>query len=330
MRTVVVTGGLGFIGSHAVDAYLAAGHRVRIIDSGVSAVTDGADYTSDPRCEVVSEPVERYLSNGGSFAGVDRVVHAAAHVGPAGILAHAGTLGRDIVASTSTVIEAALAADVPLCVFSSAEVYGRSGDLDEKDDIRVPAQYNPRIEYAVGKTLTEAMTVNSLQRGLRAIVIRPFNVAGSRQSRAGGFVMPTFVQQALAGRPLTVFALGTQVRAFTAADDLTRFLVHHLDDALASADHVFNIGNPDNAIGILALAERVRELLGSDSPIVLTDGRAVHGEHYAEAESIQKVPVLRAATALGWRPRVGLDDLILLTADYYRQREDVRGRHAPL
>ena len=108
--------------------------------------------------------------------------------------------------------------------------------LAEGDDIIVPTHYNARLEYAIAKTLTEAATINSRHRGLRGFVIRPFNVAGPRQSRAGGFVMPTFVQQALAGRPLTVFAGGGQERAFLSATDLARFITDHADAAFESGD----------------------------------------------------------------------------------------------
>ncbi|MFI7127205.1 NAD-dependent epimerase/dehydratase family protein [Nonomuraea sp. NPDC050153] len=327
---VVITGGLGFIGSHLVDAYLAAGHRVRIIDSNAGAVVDGEDYDADPRCTVIRQRVEDHLASGGDFAGVDRVIHAASYVGPASILARSGRLGHDIIGSTAPVIEACASAGVPLCMFSSAEVYGRSGVLDEKDDIVVPTQYNTRIEYAVAKTLAEAMVCNSRRHGLRGIVIRPFNVAGARQSRAGGFVMPTFVQQALAGRPITVFAGGEQVRAFVAAGDLTAFLIGFMDAALDGDDVIINVGNPANAVTVMELAERVKTLLGSPSPIVCVDGRTVHGPHYAEAESFHKIPALRTATDLGWRPRVTLDELIMNTADYYRAREDRRAVNAPL
>jgi nucleoside-diphosphate-sugar epimerase len=327
---IVVTGGLGFIGSHVVDSYLAQGCDVTIIDSEITSVTDGTEFDRHPRCRVLRQSIEQFFAQGGSFDGAERVIHAAAHVGPAGILKYAGRLGADIVHSTELVIEACLHGGVPLCTFSSAEIYGRSGLLGEKDDIRVPSTYNARIEYAIAKTLTEAMTINSMERGLKAIVIRPFNVAGARQSRAAGFVMPTFVQQALAGLPITVFATGEQVRAFTAASDLSRFLTDHMDEALESSHRIYNIGNPDNATTIWRLAERVKEILGSGSPIVHSDGKAIHGPAYEEAESFEKVPVLDAAAALGWKPMADLDTLIRETAAYYRRNDDVRGAHAPL
>ena len=324
MAKIVVTGGLGFIGSHVADAYLAAGDQVIIIDSQVASVIDGTEQESHRHCTVIRKSVEDFFEDGGSFEEVDRVVHAASHVGPVGILKYAGNLGSDMVRCAEYVLEGCLEADVPLCVFSSAEVYGRSGLLGEKDDIRIPTRYNARIEYAIGKTLIEAMTINSLRRGLKAFVIRPFNVAGSRQSQAGGFVMPTFVQQALSGHPITVFATGRQVRSFTSATDLSRFLTSFWDAALESGEFIFNIGNPGNSITIWSLAERVKSLLNSASDIVYADAKEIHGPDYEEAESFEKVPVLGAALKVGWKPQIGLDDLILETADYYSRREDYR------
>jgi nucleoside-diphosphate-sugar epimerase len=323
-KRVVVTGGLGFVGSHVADAYLAAGDQVIIIDSQVASVIDGTEHQAHPNCTVVRKSVEDYFEDGGSFEDVDWVVHAASHVGPAGILQYAGNLGSEMVRCTQYVLEGCLQAGVPLCVFSSAEVYGRSGRLGEKDDIRVPTRYNARIEYAIAKTLIEAMTINSLRRGLKAFVIRPFNVAGSRQSQAGGFVMPTFVQQALSGRPITVFATGRQVRSFTSATDLSRFLTSFWDAALDSRESIFNIGTPSNSTTIWELAERVKGLLNSASDIVYADAKKIHGPYYEEAESFEKVPALGAALEVGWRPQVGLDELILETADYYRSRKDYR------
>jgi len=313
---------LGFIGSHVVDALLAAGRQVTIIDSMVAAVTDGREY--EPTCAVHRVSIHEYLTNGGTFADTDLVVHAASHVGPAGILRYQGSLGADIVAVTQEVIEECVTHDAALISFSSAEVYGRSGKLAEGDDIIVPTHYNARLEYAIAKTLTEAATINSRHRGLKGFVIRPFNVVGPRQSRAGGFVMPTFVQQAIAGRPLTVFAGGGQERAFLSATDLARFITDHADAAFASGRPIFNIGSPDNTITVWNLAERIVQRLESTSAIEHTDARLIHGPLYAEAESIQKLPVLDAAASVGWAPRITLDELIDETALYYRVRDDAR------
>jgi nucleoside-diphosphate-sugar epimerase len=322
MHKVVVTGGLGFIGSHVVDALLADHRDVTIIDSMVAAVTDGREY--EPNAHVHRVSIADYLAQGGSFKDADLVVHAASHVGPAGILKHQGNLGAEIVATTQEVIEECVEHDVALISFSSAEVYGRSGMLAESDDIIVPTHYNVRLEYAIAKTLTEAATINSRHRGLRGFVIRPFNVGGPRQSRAGGFVMPTFVQQALAGRPLTVFAGGEQERAFLSATDLARFISEHAEAAFASERPIFNVGNPHNTTTVWKLAERIVERLQSTSPIEHADARLIHGPLYEEAESIQKLPVLDAAQAVGWAPRVTLDELIDETALYYRVRDDAR------
>jgi nucleoside-diphosphate-sugar epimerase len=155
-------------------------------------------------------------------------------------------------------------------------------------------------------------------------------VAGPRQSRAGGFVLPTFVQQALAGDPLTVFAGGTQIRAFLSATELARFVVEHLDAAFASGNAIFNLGNPGNAVSVWSLAERVVSLLGSSSPIEHRDAREIHGPLYEEAESFEKIPVLGAAAEVGWEPRIGLDDLILETAAFYRSHADFRATGAAL
>ena len=136
--------------------------------------------------------------------------------------------------------------------------------------------------------------------------------------------MPTFVQQAIAGRPLTVFAGGGQERAFLSATDLARFITDHAEAAFESGRPIFNVGSPTNTITVWNLAERIVERLQSTSAIEHTDARLIHGPLYEEAESIQKLPVLDAAASVGWAPRITLDELIDETALYYRVRDDAR------
>jgi nucleoside-diphosphate-sugar epimerase len=158
--------------------------------------------------------------------------------------------------------------------------------------------------------------------------IRPFNVIGARQSRLGGFVVPTFVQQALAGMPLTVFDSGEQQRAFVAVDDLARFVVGHLRYKDFGHNERFNIGNPDNICTINELAERVVAVLGSKSIITHVDPRTVYGPLYRQAASEVKICDIDKARKLGWSPRKSLDEIIIEVAEHFRAHRDIRDSDA--
>lgn len=330
-RHILVTGGLGFIGSFVAEALVERGDRVTVVDSCVSSVIEADDLRVPPgRAEVVVKSVEDYLLDVSTLDDFDMVVHCASYVGPASILGYAGQLGPAIVGTTAKVIEKCIAADIPLVNFSSAEIYGKSGILREDGDIRVPPYFNPRIEYALGKLTAEAMCINSQHQGLRSATIRPFNVAGPRQSRYGGFVMPTFVQQALEGRPMTVFASGRQKRAFLSVYDLCRFITDHLTDEAFDDPRVYNVGNPGNTTEIYDLALRIKARTGSESDVVYADATAIYGPQYEEAESFEKLPELRNAAALGWQPQMDLEALIDETIEYYSANADLRGANARL
>jgi nucleoside-diphosphate-sugar epimerase/glycosyltransferase involved in cell wall biosynthesis len=330
-KRVLITGGLGFIGSFVSESVARGGAEVTIVDSGVSSVCEASELEAQAgSIKYVAASVEEYLSSHPSLVGFDQVIHCASYVGPAALLGYSGRIGPAIIGATAALIESCIRADIPLVNFSSAEVYGRSGMLFEGSDVRVPPHYSARIEYALGKLTAEAMCVNGKERGLRSVVLRPFNVAGPRQSRFGGFVLPTFVQQALAGRPLTVFATGRQKRAFCAVGDLCRFITDYLDDAAFDNPRIYNVGNPANTIEIYDLAVRVKEMVGSSSEIVFADARSIYGQGYEEAESFEKLPDIRTARELGWTPEVSLDELIEETIGYYRTHEDVRAAPVPL
>jgi len=290
----------------------------------VAAVNDGSMFGDQSRVRILKTTIENFFSASGGINSYDTVIHAASQVGPAGILTHTGRLGSEIVRSIQLLVDACIDSNKPLVAFSSAEVYGRSGILSETDVVHVPTRFNTRLEYAIAKLLTECIVANNATRGLKAAVIRPFNVAGPRQSSAGGFVIPTFVQQALAGAPLTIFAGGEQKRAFLAAADLSRFLLEFVDAAISSPNLIFNLGNPDNTISISQLAHKIKRLTQSNSPIDHVDAKSIHGDLYEEALSVDKIPALGAALSLGWRPLVSLDELLRETINFYRAHPDPR------
>jgi nucleoside-diphosphate-sugar epimerase len=308
---VLITGALGFIGSHLAEAYLQQGHHVIGLDNRSGNVVDRVDgmrgcWHTDAR-------------NIMSLARCDLVVHAASPVGPAALLERHGIVA-EIVETTQAAIRYCRFHGVPLVNVSSSEVYGFSGVYHETDSCVMPFRLSHRIQYAAGKLAAEQLVRTS---GLQATSIRPFNVAGPRQSREKGFVIPTFCEQALAGESLTVFESGAQERCPTGVWDLVDFIVDRDPLDAGAWPEVVNVGNPANRTTVLDLAHRVLDLTGSGSDIEFTSGKEIHGPDFEEAEGRVKVPDAGLAAALGWRSRVGLDEMIERTLAEIEARQGV-------
>ena len=322
-KDVLITGGLGFIGSSIARRFLEDSARVTIVDSLVSNVAEDSDFDLD-LAEVRTCSVEDYLRRSNLPLKHDLVVHSASYVGPAGVLQYSGRIAAPMLAVTSELAEACIESRLPMLFISSSEVYGVDGMLREDMATRVPPEFSARLEYALAKLTSEAILYNCHSRGLNSISVRPFNVIGARQSRLGGFVVPTFVQQALSGKPLTVFDGGEQQRTFVSVDDLAEFVVDHLREEHYGPNPRFNIGNPNNICTINGLADRVVTLVGGDSPIEHVDPRTIYGPHYREAASKIKLCDIDKARDLGWSPRKSLDDIIVEVAEYFRVNRDIR------
>jgi nucleoside-diphosphate-sugar epimerase len=310
---ILITGALGFIGSHLADAYIARGDEVWGIDDGSGNVVD---RIHGARCLIADvRDIQQCL-----LPTPDLVIHAASPVGPV-LLLERSSIVADIIETTQAVIRYCQRERVPLINISSSEVYGFSGVYRETDDCVVPHRLSHRLQYAAGKLAAEQLVRTS---NVQAVSIRPFNVAGPRQSMAKGFVIPTFCEQALSGRPLTVFSGGDQERCPTAVWDVCDFILRC--DPLEHHGLVVNVGNPENRTTITDLARLVLEVSGSGSEIVFTNGKAIHGSAYEEAEGRVKVPKIITAASLGWRPRVGLRELV------QRTLEEVQGasRNTPI
>ena len=146
-------------------------------------------------------------------------------------------------------------------------------------------------------------------------IIRPFNISGARQLKTGGFVMPTFVNQALSGKPITVFGDGNQVRSFTHAEDI----MNGVDLILKNGDpnEIWNVGTDKNRMTILTLAEKVKEICNSNSEIVLVNPKDIHGPLYEEAWD--KVPnSKKIINKLNWKPKWIANDIIKDVVDFYK------------
>ena len=321
-KSVLVTGGFGFIGSHLVELLLKKQDaRVHVVDNLVTSPIEISGYLEQlghsDRVSYDLCTVKEFFSQNDPPV-FDEVYHLASVVGPVGVLKHGGRILQSTVDDGYAVAEYCLKEKAKLCDVSTSEVYGggRDGYCSEKDSMIIPPKVSIRLEYAVAKLGCEVAMMNMTKvTELDARIVRPFNVAGPRQSPMGGFVLPRFIKQALAGEPLTVYGDGRMIRAFTHVRDVADGIMRTM--CCGRRGEAYNMGNPANKITILELAKKVLEVTGSRSEISFVDPKTLWGPLFEEAND--KYPDAdRAMNELGWRPFYDLHSTICESVEYIR------------
>jgi UDP-glucose 4-epimerase len=311
MRSTLVTGGAGFIGSHLVEALLASGQRVVVLDDLSTGQTANLQQVAThPHLEVVRDSIANEARLAELVAGVDEIYHLAAVVGVRLVLeAPALTVATNI-GPTEVLLRLAAARQIPLFLASTSEVYGKNPKtpLSEEDDLVLGPTSRGRWIYAASKALDEYLALSyHRQSGLSVVVGRFFNVVGPRQVGRYGMVLPRFIDQALAGGPVVVYDDGQQVRCFAHVSDVVRGM-RDLMALPAARGRVFNLGS-DVPVTIRGLAERVVQLINPSAAIE----HVPYSKAYAPGfEDIRyRVPDLgRIREAIGYAPRHSLDSII--------------------
>ena len=307
---VVVTGGAGFIGSHLCEVLLRRGHAVHAVDdlsSGALANLTAAGAWPGFRATVasVADPAVAAAICGEA----DYVFHLAGEVGVRRLAEQPVEVMLRNLRVTEAVTAAAAAAAVPLLFASSSEVYGDGPvPFREAGSVRPGATEGGRGGYACAKAMGEWLAFgHAAQFGLPVVVARLFNTVGPRQSGDYGMVLPRFVRQALAGEPITVYGDGRQARCFAHVGDVAQALA---DLAAVPSAHgrVVNVGSAVET-SVLALAQMVRTLAGSSSPIVCTPFRDVFPRGFVDPP--RRVPCLeRLRDAIGWVPATPIEAIV--------------------
>lgn len=319
----LVTGGLGFIGVNVVRQLLrrSPGDSFLVVDnlSASSLSVDNARSIWGNTGDVVVHCCDATEYCSATHEEFDYIVHLASAVGPVGVLRFAGEISPTMAAMTQAITRLAWRSKSRLLYVSSSEVYGggRHGECSAADNCIIPANYSPRLEYAVSKLASEIQISNHCKRGLDAVIVRPFNITGPFQSAKGGFVLPRFLGQAAANKPLTVYGSGTQIRAFTHIDDFVHALL--LAAKLGVSGTIYNAGNPFNTITIGDLAKLVIAELDSSSEITFVDPKQLHGECFEE--SPDKRPAETSFLGFSWKTGQTLQTIVRDSVTAAREHE---------
>jgi UDP-glucose 4-epimerase len=315
----LLTGGAGFVGSHLAEALLDRGHEILVVDDlSTGAMENITRLKSRPGFEYVIDTVMNDRLMAELVDRSDMVFHLAAAVGVKLIVEAPVRTIETNVHGTEVVLTHANKKGKLVVIFSTSEVYGKSLAVPFREDADLVMGPTPkhRWAYACSKAIDEFLALAYYrERKLPVIVVRLFNTVGPRQTGRYGMVIPTFVQQALAGQPLTVFGDGTQTRSFTDVGDVVEGLIRLAGEPRA-VGQVFNIGNTEE-VSILELARRVRTMTESTSEIVLVPYDQAYDEGFEDMP--RRVPDLtKIQTLVGYRPTLTLDDILRRVVEHTR------------
>jgi UDP-glucose 4-epimerase len=320
---VLITGGAGFIGSHLSDLYIARGDEVFCIDDlSTGSFENIAHLKGNPRFRYTIDSVHNQPVMAELIDQCDVVFHLAAAVGVKLIVESPVRTIETNVRGTEVVLAQANKKKKKVLVASTSEVYGLSAEVPFREDgnLVMGATTKGRWSYACSKAIDEFLALAYWrEKKLPTVVVRLFNTVGPRQTGQYGMVIPTFVKQALSGRPLTVYGDGSQTRCFGYVRDVVGALVALMEHDEAVGE-VFNIGSTEE-VSIMGLAERVRELAGSKSEIVTVPYDEAYEEGFEDMP--RRVPdTSKVAALVGFKPTVTLDEILRSVIEYYSGRQD--------
>jgi UDP-glucose 4-epimerase len=319
---VLITGGAGFIGSHLSDAYIARGDEVFIVDDlSTGSIENIAHLRQHPRFHYTIDTVHNQPLVAELIDQCDAVFHLAAAVGVKLIVESPVRTIETNVRGTEVVLAQANKKKKRVLVASTSEVYGLSQEVPFREDgnLVMGATTKGRWSYACSKAIDEFLALAYWrEKKLPTVIVRLFNTVGPRQTGQYGMVIPTFVRQALAGRPITVYGTGEQTRCFGYVGDVVGALVSLMEKEEATGQ-VFNVGSNEE-VSIMELAERVKELTASDSEIVTVPYDEAYEEGFEDMP--RRVPDISKVSALtGFRPTMPLDGILQSVIEYYSGRQ---------
>lgn len=311
MAKVLISGGAGFIGSHLCDHFVTRGFEVVCVDNLISGTRENLRHllpsplftflpmgAEDVRSESLPKPKGR----------IDYVLHFGCPASPEYYQQFPLETLSAGAEATRAMLEVARKHNSVFLLASTSEVYGDPLEHPQREGYWGNVNsIGPRSMYDESKRFAEALTMAYRRRHqVDTRIVRIFNTYGPRMQAGDGRVIPNFITQAVAGRPITVYGDGSQTRSFCFYTDLVRGLIALLEKG---DDMPVNLGNP-HEYTMIELAEHVIELTRSKSAIS-------HQPLPQDDPKRRKPDIARARTLLGWEPQVSLEDGLAATIEWF-------------
>ncbi len=304
-KSILITGGAGFIGSHLVDAFLEQDFDIIVLDNFSTGRPQNLDHVKE-KIQIIECDISQVGQWQNKFKNVEKVFHLAALADIVPSIENPDKYYKSNVNGTFNVLEACRKHNVKKIVYSaSSSCYGIPDEYPTKET----AEIRPQYPYALTKNLGEQLIMHWCQLyELPAVSLRFFNVYGPRSRTSGtyGAVFGVFLAQKLAGKPYTIVGDGKQTRDFTFVSDIVAAII-----AAAKSDvsgEIINIGS-DNTYSV----NRLVELLGGD---------VVHIPKRPGEPDCTWADISKARKLLNWQPKVGLEEgvsILLDNIDYWQE-----------
>jgi UDP-glucose 4-epimerase len=325
---IVITGGAGFIGSHLAEVLLDRGESVVAVDDLSTGSLRNVEHLRDnERFRLVVENVANELVLDGLVRDADAVCHLAAAVGVKLIVDNPVRTIETNILGTEVALKVAARYGVRIFIASTSEVYGKSDRLPFREDADMvfgPTTHS-RWCYACSKAIDEFLALAyHRESGLPVVIGRFFNTVGPRQTGQYGMVIPRFVQQALAGDPITVYGDGEQVRCFAHVRDVVDAVATLMFEPRAEGG-IFNIGSRDE-ISINALADKVKAMTGSGSEIVHIPYEQAYEAGFEDMRT-RRPDTTRVRELVGFEITRGIDEIVRDVAAFFEEQRRTGGQH---
>ena len=309
METCLVTGGAGFIGSHLCDYLMNKGYKVICLDNLLTGSKKNIEHLlGNPNFEFIEADICKSINLTES---VNYIFHLASPASPADF----EKIPEEVLLANSlgalNVLKIAKETRAKLLMASTSEVYGDPKEHPQKETYWGNVNsFGPRSCYDESKRFAEAATYVYLNKyGIDVRMVRIFNTYGPRMRKDDGRVISNFINQAIEGKPLTVYGKGDHSRSFCFVSDLVEGIFKAMFTQ-GTKGEIMNLGNPEE-YKIVDLAQKIKKLTSSNSEIVF--------DKLPPDDPSQRQPdITKAKKLLSWEPKVTVDEGLQKTVEYYR------------